>query len=120
MYEQFVSVSPDDLEWEDGSGRLTLPAGVKIKLLNEDVADNNRVDFLVRFPPGYHEPVHHHVGLHFGIVLEGSQIVPGGKVNTPGTYVYAPAEVVHGPFDYPEGCTLFGSMAGGMAHLIKE
>jgi anti-sigma factor ChrR (cupin superfamily) len=119
MYEQFVSIPSDEVEWEDGEGTLLLPSGVQVKIFQRDDSDNDRMDFLVKFPPGYSEPEHFHAGLHFGLILEGKQEV-GGRTFGPGTYVYAPPHVMHGPFHYPEGCTLFGSMAGGPAHLYKD
>ncbi|MPZ61068.1 MAG: cupin domain-containing protein [Propionibacteriales bacterium] len=102
-----------DLEWTDDTDVLDLGHGVQVKIYAHD-PDTGRTDMLVKFPPGYTEPEHAHDSEHSVIVLEGLQIV-GGEHMRPGDYVYAPSNVPHGPFEYPEGCTVFASFRGGSA-----
>ena len=99
-----------DLEWQDDHDILALGEGVKVKVFYED-AQAGHVDMLVKFPPGYVEPEHAHDACHSICVLEGLQIV-GGEHMRPGDYVWADANVVHGPYEYPEGATVFVSFWG--------
>lgn len=115
MGDRFISVLTNELEWTDGQGLLALPEGIEVKVLAHDPADDDRVDVLVRFPPGYVEPEHTHSGHHVTVVLEGRQIVDGRTLR-PGDYLYGPANVPHGPFEYPDGCVVFGSIRGGTLH----
>ncbi|MEE9277888.1 MAG: cupin domain-containing protein [Dehalococcoidia bacterium] len=104
---------PAKLEWEDAD-LFKLPAGVRMKLLNED-KETERRDMLVYFPPGYVEPRHVHGGWHIAVLLEGTWIVEGQSLQ-PGGYFFGPADVEHGPFESPEGCTVFGVMFGDPVH----
>lgn len=106
----FLTVHANDIDWEDDHDTLALGKGVQIKVLYEDV-DSQHVDMLVKFPPGYYEPEHAHDSSHSICVLEGVQIV-GGEHMRPGDYVWADSNVVHGPYDYPEGCVVFVSFRG--------
>lgn len=114
MIEDFVTVHPEKIDWNDGQNLVALPEGVEVKILLRD-PDDDRADFLVRFPPKYTEPEHTHTGYHVAIILEGKQIV-GGELLEAGDYSYGPANIAHGPFEYPEGCVLFVSMRGGTIH----
>ena len=102
-----------DLDWEDGQSMLGLPEGVQVKILRRYPPEQARLDFLVKFPPGYQEPRLTASGSGMGIVLEGRQIVDEFG---PGTYTYDIGTIPHGPFDYPDGCVLFVSMHGGTVH----
>lgn len=102
-----------DVEWQDDTDVLALGHGVKVKVYYHDPATGH-ADMLIRFPPGYTEPEHAHASEHSVVVLEGLQIV-GDHHMRPGDSVYAPAEVPHGPFHYPEGCVVFASFRGGTA-----
>lgn len=103
----------DSIDWEAGDA-LTLPDGVKMKIINENDAEA-RTDFFVKFPPGYVEPEHTHQGAHASIVLEGRMLVHGHEL-TPGDYMYG-QKATHGPMEYPDGCTMFASFVGGeIAH----
>ena len=115
MSKELVIVHPDEQDWTDGRGLVALPEGVQVKILRHDPDDDDRVDFLVRFPPGYTEPEHTHTGHHVTMVVEGKQIV-GGETLLPGDYLYGPRKTPHGPFEYPEGCIVFASMRGGTIH----
>lgn len=112
--QETVILDTASLEWQDGASLLTLPRGVKIKLLSEDKTRGRR-DMLVSFPPGYVEPRHLHDGYHSDILLEGTWIVEG-KVLKPGGYVFGPANVAHGPFECPDGVIVFASFYGNPEH----
>lgn len=99
-----------ETEWQDGREVLALGEGVKVKVYRHDPA-TEQIDMLIRFPPGYVEPEHAHASEHSVVVLEGLQIVRGEEMR-PGDSVYAPPQVPHGPFDYPEGCVVFASFRG--------
>jgi len=111
----------DQVEWEDAQSRTGLPTGVQWKVLREYPDPDDRVDFLVRFPPGYVEPEHVHPSDHGGIILEGSMTVEGQTFG-PGTYAYGVGPIPHGPFEYgPEGCVLYGTMRrGGEVHEYEK
>jgi quercetin dioxygenase-like cupin family protein len=119
MGDQFVVGKPAELEWVSGERELALPQA-QIKVFNRDLEDD-RVDFLVRFPPGYHEPRHTHTGYHISTIVEGTMIVNDGEhVLGPGDYVFGPSDIPHGPFDYPDGCVVFSTLKGGMRHDSLE
>jgi anti-sigma factor ChrR (cupin superfamily) len=99
-----------DIEWQADTDVLTLGNGVTVKILYED-KENQHVDMLVRFPPGYVEPRHNHDSSHSVIVLEGLQIAEGEPLH-PGDYLWADGSRPHGPFEYPEGCVVFASFRG--------
>lgn len=108
-----LAVARDGIDWEAGDV-LTLPEGVRMKIVNENDAEA-RTDFFVKFPPGYVEPEHTHEGAHASLVLEGRMLVDGHEL-TPGDYYYG-QNVPHGPMEYPDGCTMFASFVGGdVAH----
>jgi quercetin dioxygenase-like cupin family protein len=112
---EFAVAKPQEMEWSDGEADLALK-GAKIKVLNRAPAED-RVDFLVRFPPGYHEPRHTHVGSHISLIVEGTMVVNEGEhVLKPGDYLYGPADEPHGPFDFPEGAVVFSCFRSGMRH----
>ena len=111
--DQFLTIHAQRMDWQADSDVLTLPKGVEIKMLR-NAPEEGRRDLLIRFPPGYHEPEHTHDSSHAVVCLEGKQIV-GGEVMLPGEYVYGPANIPHGPFDYPEGCVVFASFSGQSA-----
>ena len=102
-----------EIEWQSDIDVLTLGNGVTVKILYED-KDNQHVDMLVRFPPGYVEPRHNHASSHSLIVLEGLQIAEGEPLR-PGDYLWADGSRPHGPFEYPEGCVVFASFRGPSA-----
>jgi anti-sigma factor ChrR (cupin superfamily) len=103
-----------ELEWQDDIDVLTLGNGVQVKILFED-AESELLDLLIKFPPGYVEPEHVHHSTHSIFVHEGLQIVRG-EHQRPGDYLWAAADEPHGPFEYPEGCVVFGSFRGASAH----
>lgn len=103
---EFVALHDHEVEWENGEDNdlLTLPKGVKVKVLNND-AEMGRVDMKVKFPPGYVEPEHAHKSWHSIVVLKGRMCV-GGKDLRPGDYVFG-WDKLHGPYEYPDGCEVF-------------
>jgi quercetin dioxygenase-like cupin family protein len=109
----FLTVHAEDVEWQDDHDLLALGEGVQVKVLHED-REAGLIDMLVKFPAGYVEPEHAHDSCHSICVLEGVQIV-GGEHMRPGDYVWADANVVHGPYEYPEGCVVFVSFWGSSA-----
>lgn len=110
MTDSFVTGKRWDLQWEEDTDLLTLGSGVLVKVYRQDAA-KGRLDLLVKFPPGYVEPAHAHDSEHSIVVLEGVQIV-GGVPLRAGDYCFAGREVIHGPFEYPEGCVVFASFTG--------
>ena len=108
-----LELAVDGVDWETGDV-LTLPDGVKMRILNENEAEA-RTDFLVKFPPGYVEPEHTHKGAHASLLLDGRMLMHGHEL-TPGDYVYG-HKVRHGPMEYPDGAVMFASFVGGeIAH----
>jgi quercetin dioxygenase-like cupin family protein len=99
-----------DLEWQDDIDILQLGNGVQVKVLYQDPATEH-TDMLVKFPPGYVEPIHTHDASHSIVVLEGVQVAAGEAMH-PGDYVWASGPEPHGPFEYPEGCVVFVSFRG--------
>jgi quercetin dioxygenase-like cupin family protein len=97
------------IDWQHGDV-LTLPEGVRAKVLNENEAEG-RTDLLVKFPPGYVEPSHTHEGAHASLLLQGRMRIHGHDL-TPGDYVYG-HQVEHGPMEYPDGAIMFASFVGG-------
>jgi quercetin dioxygenase-like cupin family protein len=114
MGKMFHTAHRWDLDWEDDVDILTLRNGVQVKVLYQD-SETQHTDLLIRFPAGYTEPEHTHDGSHSVIVLEGQQIVRGEHMR-PGDYVWAAGPEPHGPFEYPEGCTVFASFRGPSQH----
>jgi anti-sigma factor ChrR (cupin superfamily) len=113
MKHGFLTVHTHDLPWQDDHDTLALGKGVQVKVVYED-RDAQHIDMLVKFPPGYVEPEHAHDSCHSICVLDGVQIV-GGRHMRPGDYVWADRNVVHGPYEYPDGCTVFVSFWGESA-----
>lgn len=107
-----------EIDWQDDVDILTLGNGVRVKVFYEDKSTDH-VDMLIKFPPGYVEPRHNHESSHSVIVLEGLQIAEGERM-LPGDYVWADGTLPHGPFEYPEGCTVFASFRGPSAHHRYE
>lgn len=104
-------ITEKSIDWEDDDV-MTLPDGVKSKVLNRNEAED-RVDMIHQFPPGYIEPEHTHEAAHAVLILEGRMLVHGHEL-TPGDYIYG-QKLAHGPMEYPDGCTVFASFVGGSA-----
>ena len=104
---------PELMEWEDLTRETGLPSGVQAKLLSEskERGIRNRIAW---FPPGYVEPRHIHQTIHASFLLKGRWIVEGREVG-PGSYMYGPSGIPHGPFESPEGSLVFSSVMGGDA-----
>ena len=112
----FIALYAKEIPWGDDT-RLDLPEGVKMKVLFED-PELGRQDVMVKFPPGYTEPLHTHASSHSICVLEGKMCVAGKELG-PGDYVFG-WDKEHGPYHYPEGCTVFVSfMGGGISHRYE-
>ena len=112
--EERVIQDPTKLEWVDAAQMLTLPEGVKAKVLSDN-PETGRRDVLWYFPPGYVEPRHTHKGTHSDVLIEGRWIIEGTEVG-PGGYIYGPADVPHGPFECPDGCLVFAHFEGPLEH----
>jgi hypothetical protein len=107
--EPFLAVDTDEIEWQDGEKIMGLPPGVKVKIIAEgEDGVSERVDKMVKFPPGYVEPRHTHDYYHSTLVLEGEMHV-AGKILTRGGYVYGGPDEPHGPYHYPKGCTVYSA-----------
>ncbi|MEE9277825.1 MAG: cupin domain-containing protein [Dehalococcoidia bacterium] len=113
-------VDAREVEWQDGAAVLTLPEGVRVKILAED-KETGRTDMLINFPPGYVEPRHTHTAFHSCVLLEGRWIVEGKEL-APGGYMFGPPGEgqPHGPFECPEGCIVFVSFHGGTGDGIHH
>lgn len=114
MGNELLIVRSADLQWAPAEEVFGLPGGQEVKVLNRD-PETGRIDCLIRFPAGYVEPRHTHRGHHITYVVEGSQRI-GDVTLTAGDYLFGPSEKPHGPFHYPDGCLLFGSMWGSTLH----
>ena len=117
----FVALHDDEVEWQEGEEAnelLTLPPGVKVKIMNYDPV-MKRVDMKVKFPPGYVEPEHSHKSWHSIIVLDGRMCVAGKDLRR-GDYVFG-WDAPHGPYEYPDGCEVFTVFMGeGTEHIWDE
>jgi len=51
------------IDWKDDSDVLALGNGVQVKVFRQDT-EGRETDLLVKFPPGYVEPVHTHDRSH--------------------------------------------------------
>ena len=98
---RFKALYDSELDWQSGLANelLTLPEGVQVKVLNQDL-EMKRIDMKVKFPPGYVEPAHSHKSWHSIVVLKGRMCV-AGKDLRPGDYVFGWDEI-HGPYEYPD------------------
>ena len=110
----FITMAADEVNWEEDK-MLNAPKGIKSKILAKDKS-GNVMDVMVKQPPGYVEPRHSHNASHSIVILEGKMIIEG-KTLTRGGYIYAEANVEHGPYEFPEGCTVFAHVEGpSLAH----
>jgi anti-sigma factor ChrR (cupin superfamily) len=96
-----VIVDPSEIEWEDVATESNLPAGIRFKAYAYD-EETGRRDGLVTFPPGYVEPRHTHGSVHSDALLEGRWIIEGQEVRI-GGFIYGPPNILHGPFECPDG-----------------
>ena len=112
----FRAIHDSEIPWQEGAKSfLTLPEGVEVKIFNHDPA-MGRIDFKIKFPPGYVEPEHAHKSWHSIVVLKGRMCV-AGKDLRPGDYVFG-WDIPHGPYEYPDGCEVFCVFMGeAYAHL---
>jgi hypothetical protein len=102
-------VTVDDINWTEDD-MLDLPGELQSVVVNENEAEQ-RIDFFVKFPPGYIEPRHTHAAAHADLIIQGEMHVHG-EVLTPGDYIYGQEEP-HGPMEFPKGCIVFASYVGG-------
>lgn len=75
-----------------------VPKGMLQKLLH----DNQRskiTSLIIRFPKGFRDPKHYHTTCgHALYILKGKVQAPGGRMLTPGTFLYSAPNERHGPF----------------------
>ena len=105
----FITIAFDEVDWEEDK-LMTLPEGIKTKILAVD-EEKMLLDQIHQFPAAYIEPRHTHNSSHHIVVLEGKMVIEG-KTLTRGGYVYAEPNIEHGPYEYPEGCTVFIHFVG--------
>jgi quercetin dioxygenase-like cupin family protein len=108
-HTELITVLVDDEPWVPAE-LFGLPEGCEYRIFKEDQGDG-QMAIMCRFPPGYLEPRHQHESEHWGIVVDGEMHVDG-KILRRGDFHHAPANVPHGPFYYPKGCTVFGTTRG--------
>jgi anti-sigma factor ChrR (cupin superfamily) len=113
MDDTFITAHRWEIDWQDDTDVLTLRNGVQVKIYRDD-RDREELDLLIKFPAGYVEPEHAHHSTHSILVLEGLQIVRG-QHQRPGDFLWASADSSHGPFEYPEGCVVYGHFKGASA-----
>lgn len=97
---------------------MKLPKGAMTKVLRHDKR-NRTLDMLIKWPDGYVEPRHTHDSSHSVVVLQGRVIVEGKEL-TAGGYVYGPAGVPHGPFEWHDDCVVFAHFEGNPVHYYKK
>lgn len=117
---RFRAIHDKDVKWDEGAANelLRLPKGVKVKIFAHDPV-MKRIDYKVKFPKGYVEPVHTHKSWHCILVTKGRMCV-AGKDLRPGDYVFG-WDLPHGPYEYPDGCEVFAVMMGeGSQHDWDE
>ena len=117
---RFVAKYDKEVEWEEAAANelLMLPKGLKIKIFAYDPV-MKRIDFKLRFPEGYVEPVHSHKSWHSILVTKGRMCV-AGKDLRPGDYVFG-WDQPHGPYEYPDGCEVYVVFMGeGTQHVWDE
>jgi quercetin dioxygenase-like cupin family protein len=100
----------DDAPWESAEP-LGLPPGVQWRLY--ELSDDGDGVVLVKFPPGYVEPRHVHEAEHWDVIIEGEMHVDGTVLRR-GDYLHGYPNKPHGPMAYPNGCTVFAVMRGGL------
>ena len=104
-----ITRARDDEPWEP-SDAAGFPGGMH-RVYKTGEQDGIQV-MIGTLPPGFVEPEHVHEDIdHWGVIVEGEMHVDG-KVLGPGSYVYAPRGVRHGPFHYPVGATIFVTVRG--------
>jgi hypothetical protein len=114
---RFRATYDKDVKWEEAAANelLTLPKGLKMKIFAYDPV-MKRIDFKLKFPKGYVEPVHSHKSWHSILVTKGRMCV-AGKDLRPGDYVFG-WDQPHGPYEYPDGCEVFVVFMGeGTQHI---
>ena len=116
--EERVIVDFNALPWEDGAELLSLPQGVQVKIYSQD-EQTQRTDLVVRFPKGYVEPEHTHASSHSSVLVSGRWKVQGREMG-PGSHIYGPANVPHGPVQALEDCIIYGSSYGSLKHQLRS
>ncbi len=121
-HTELIKIHVDDEPWVPAE-KFTLPNGCEYRIFKDDDGDG-MMAIICRFPPGYLEPRHHHEAEHMGIVVEGEMHVDGHVLKR-GDFHHAPANIPHGPFYYPKGCTVFGvtrasETGASISHKWKE
>jgi quercetin dioxygenase-like cupin family protein len=101
-----IIIDPGELEWQEAAGLLDLPAGVRVKIYNQDDV-TGRIDFLAQFPPGHIEPCSADGPVRYRCytLLEGRWIADGVAVGLAGHILAHPGAPV-GPFECPEGAVV--------------
>lgn len=103
------TIDTEEIDWESDD-MLDLPGELDTYVINRNEAEQ-RIDFFVKFPPGYVEPRHTHAAAHADLIVDGEMHVHG-EVLTSGDYIYG-QKLPHGPMEFPEGCIVFASYTGG-------
>lgn len=117
-YDKLNLIHLDDGPWVAAEA-FGLPPGIEYRIFRMD-EEAGEMDMMIRHPPGYLEPRHHHESEHWQIIFEGEMHIDG-QVMGPGDYVFGPRNVEHGPFYFPKGLLSFASSRGGsVLHLYDE
>ncbi len=106
----------DDEPWVPAE-KFGLPPGGEYRIYAQPEGDDDDFTLLIRYAPGYFEPRHQHDHHHWCVIVDGEMHVDG-KILRRGDFLHGPANIPHGPFSYPVGCTIFGSSSGGGGSLL--
>jgi hypothetical protein len=102
-----------DLEWQDDADILSLGYGVQVKVLYED-RERQHADMLVKFPPGYVEPLHNHDG-SYSIIVLGGPADRSGRATAPGRLLLGQRRGAPWTLRVSGGLLVFASFRGPSA-----
>jgi hypothetical protein len=122
---QSVSIHPDQVAWVQVE---ELPGCTREELEGHEFAElridegNGGLTALVRYGPGFCEPRQSHTYGHAVYVVRGAiyDADTGETLLPAGSYWYAPAGDVHGPFTFAPGTLVFFITDGPRDFILEE